>query len=94
MLSRGWAYIVKAGTIILLCNTAVQLMQSFNWSFQLVEEGMEPTSILGLHRHPPVSVLLIPSASARGSWPPPPVQPGLYRQGETWWRHPGPSATA
>ncbi len=33
MLSRGWAYIVKASTVILLCNTVVQLMQSFNWSF-------------------------------------------------------------
>ena len=46
MLSRGWSYIVKAGTVILVCNTAVQLMQSFNWSFGLVEEGMEHTSIL------------------------------------------------
>ncbi len=37
MLSRGWAYIVKAGTIILLCNTAVQVMQSFSWQLQPVE---------------------------------------------------------
>ena len=29
MFSRGWAYIVKAATIILLCNTAVQIMQTF-----------------------------------------------------------------
>ncbi|MBR7146346.1 MAG: ferrous iron transporter B, partial [Oscillospiraceae bacterium] len=42
----GWAYIVKAATIILVCNTVVQIMQSFNWSLQLVEEGMEHTSIL------------------------------------------------
>ena len=46
MCGRGWSYIVKAGTIILVCNTVVQIMQSFNWSFQLVEEGMESTSIL------------------------------------------------
>ena len=46
MLARGWSYIVKAGTIILVCNTAVQLMQSFTWSFELVEEGMAHTSIL------------------------------------------------
>ena len=59
MCSRGWAYIVKAGTIILLCNTAVQIMQSFNWSFQLVEEGMEHTSILASIASP-VAVLLIP----------------------------------
>lgn len=31
MCARGWAYIVKAATIILLCNTAVQLMQTFRW---------------------------------------------------------------
>lgn len=59
MLSRGWSYIVKAGTIILVCNTVVQLMQSFNWSFELVEEGMEHTSILaGIAT--PFSVILIP----------------------------------
>ncbi len=39
MCSRGWAYIVKAGTIILLCNTAVQIMQSFNWSFTIAESA-------------------------------------------------------
>jgi len=37
MLSRGWAYIVKAATIILLCNTAVQIMQTFTWNFQVAE---------------------------------------------------------
>ena len=41
MCSRGWAYIVKAGTVILICNTAVQIMQSFNLNFELIEEGME-----------------------------------------------------
>ena len=46
MCSRGWSYIVKAATIILLCNTVVQLMQSFNWKLQAIEEGMENTSIL------------------------------------------------
>ena len=45
MCSRGWAYVVKAGTIILICNTVVQLMQSFTWSFdfidyQAIEEAM------------------------------------------------------
>ena len=39
MLSRGWSYIVKAATIILLCNTAVQIMQSFTWSFQLAQSA-------------------------------------------------------
>ena len=59
MCSRGWAYIVKAGTIILLCNTAVQIMQSFNWSFQLIEEGMEHTSILASIATP-FAFILIP----------------------------------
>lgn len=59
MCSRGWAYIVKAGTIILLCNTAVQIMQSFNWNFQVVEEGMENTSILASIASP-FAVLLVP----------------------------------
>ncbi len=37
MCSRGWAYIVKAATIILLCNMAVQLLQTFTWSFKVAE---------------------------------------------------------
>ena len=41
MCQRGWAYIVKAGTIILVCNFAVQLMQSFGWNFQPVENASE-----------------------------------------------------
>ncbi len=59
MLSRGWAYIVKAGTIILLCNAVVYIMQSFDWSFQLVEEGMEHTSILASIANP-IAVVLVP----------------------------------
>ena len=59
MLSRGKAYIVKAGTIILVCNAAVQIMQSFNWQLQVVEEGMEHTSILASLASP-FGVLLIP----------------------------------
>ena len=39
MCSRGWAYIVKAATIILLCNMVVQLMQTFTWSFQVAESA-------------------------------------------------------
>ena len=39
MCSRGWSYIVKAATIILLCNMAVQLMQTFTWSFRVAESA-------------------------------------------------------
>ena len=59
MLERGKAYIIKAGTIILVCNTVVQIMQSFNWSFQVVEEGLEDTSILASISRP-FAYLLIP----------------------------------
>ena len=59
MCSRGWAYIVKAGTIILVCNTVVQIMQTFNWQLRVVEEGMEHTSILATIASP-VAVILIP----------------------------------
>ena len=59
MLSRGWSYIVKAGTIILICNAVVFVMQSFNWELQLVEEGMESTSILATIANP-IAVLLVP----------------------------------
>lgn len=59
MLERGKAYIVKAGTIILVCNTVVQIMQSFNWQFQVVEEGMEDTSILASVAGP-FSLLIVP----------------------------------
>lgn len=59
MLSRGKAYIVKAGTIILVCNAIVQIMQTFNWQLQLVDEGMESTSILATIASP-VAVLLVP----------------------------------
>ena len=57
MISRGWAYIVKAGTIILLCNTVVQVMQMFNWSFQLAESADQ--SILASIANP-FAYLLIP----------------------------------
>lgn len=59
MLSRAKAYIIKAGTIILVCNAAVQIMQSFTWNLQVVEEGMEHTSILASIASP-FAVLLIP----------------------------------
>ena len=59
MLSRGWAYIVKAGTIILLCNAIVFVMQSFDWSLKLVEEGMEESSILASIANP-IATFLVP----------------------------------
>jgi ferrous iron transport protein B len=57
MCSRGWAYIVKAATIILLCNMAVQLMQSFTWSFSVAESADQ--SILASIASP-FAYLLVP----------------------------------
>ena len=57
MCSRGWAYIVKAGTVILVCNTVVQIMQTFNWSFQEAEVASE--SILATIATP-IAYLLVP----------------------------------
>ncbi len=57
MCSRGWSYIVKAATVILVCNTAVQIMQSFNWSFNVAETADESilASIAG-----PFAYILVP----------------------------------
>ena len=64
MCSRGWAYIVKAGTVILVCNTVVQIMQTFNWSFQEAETASE--SILASIASP-IAVLMIPVVGV-ASW--------------------------
>ena len=64
MCSRGWAYIVKAGTVILVCNTVVQIMQTFNWSFQPTEVASE--SILASIASP-IGVLLVPIVGV-ASW--------------------------
>ena len=57
MCSRGWAFIVKAFTIILVCNTAVQIMQTFTWRFEVAEAASDSilASIAG-----PFAYLLVP----------------------------------
>lgn len=57
MCSRGWAFIVKAFTIILVCNTVVQIMQTFTWSFEVAEVASDSilASIAG-----PFAYLLVP----------------------------------
>ena len=57
MCQRGWSYIVKAATIILLCNTAVQIMQTFTWSFTVAETADQSilASIAG-----PFAYVLVP----------------------------------
>ena len=57
MCSRGWAFIVKAFTIILICNTVVQIMQTFTWSFEVAETAGDSilASVAG-----PFAYLLVP----------------------------------
>ena len=57
MLDRGKAYIVKAATIILLCNTAVQIMQTFAWDFQIAEAA-DASILASIAR--PFAYLLLP----------------------------------
>ncbi len=37
MCARGWSYVVKAGTIVLLCNAAVTIMLNYSWTLQEAE---------------------------------------------------------
>ncbi len=64
MLSRGKSYVVKAATIILLCNTAVQIMQSFSWNLQIAENSNQ--SILASIASP-FAYLLVPVVGV-ASW--------------------------
>ncbi len=64
MLQRGKAYIIKAGTIILVCNTVVQMMQTFTWSFSVAENASD--SILASIASP-ISILLVPIVGV-ASW--------------------------
>jgi ferrous iron transport protein B len=59
MLSRAKAFIVKAATIILICNVLVHIMQTFNWKFEVASEGAQNTSILASLASP-FAILLIP----------------------------------
>lgn len=58
MLERGKAYIIKAGTIILVCNMIVQIMATFTPSFAVAAEDSSD-SILAMIASP-VAVLLVP----------------------------------
>ena len=57
MCSRGWSYVVKAGTVILVCNTVIHIMQTFTWSFS--EAQTADSSILASIASP-FAYLLVP----------------------------------
>ena len=58
MLETGKDFMMKAGTIIIVCNTVVFMMSSFNFKLQLVEDAVN-TSILA-NVATPFAFLLIP----------------------------------
>ena len=62
MCSRGWSYIVKAGTVILVCNALVTIMLNFSWSFS----PASPTESILRDIASPVALLLIPLGF--GTW--------------------------
>ena len=57
MCQRGWSFIVKAGTIILVCNFVVHVMSNFGWNFKVVEDAGD--SILATIATP-VSYIIAP----------------------------------
>ena len=59
VLMRAKSFIIKAGTIILVCNAVVQILQTFNWQFQVVAETAAETSILASIASP-LALLFIP----------------------------------
>ncbi len=56
MCSRGWSYIVKAGTVILVCNSLVTIMANYDWTFNAVEQNESILHDLAM----PFSIILIP----------------------------------
>ena len=64
MLSRAKSYIIKAGTIILVCNAVVSIMASYTWTFAEAAEDAS-NSILASIAHP-FAILLIPLGF--GAW--------------------------
>ena len=62
MCQRGWSYIVKAGTIILVCNAVVTIMLNYSWSFT---EAAPEESILHSIASP-IAFILVPLGF--GAW--------------------------
>ena len=56
MLARGKSYVIKAGTVILLCNSVVTIMANFNW---MLSPASQNESILH-DLASPFAILLIP----------------------------------
>ena len=57
MCQRGWSYIVKAGTVILVCNFVVYMMQTYGWNLQAVED---PSSSILATIATPIAYVIAP----------------------------------
>ena len=57
MCQRGWAYIVKAGTVILVCNFVVYMMQTYGWNLKAVED---PSSSILATIATPIAYVIAP----------------------------------
>ena len=57
MCQRGWSYIVKAGTIILVCNFIVYMMQTYSWSFKVADD---PASSILASIATPIAYIIAP----------------------------------
>ena len=56
MLARGKSYVIKAGTVILLCNSVVTIMANFNWTLSPAPQNESILHDLAS----PFAILLIP----------------------------------
>ena len=54
---RGWSYIVKAGTVILLCNFVIYLMQTYTWGLKIAPT---PESSILASISMPIAYLIAP----------------------------------
>lgn len=59
MFTRAKAFIIRAGTIILVSNAVIQILQTFDWNFQVVAESAPETSMLASIASP-IALLFIP----------------------------------
>ncbi|MBQ4267091.1 MAG: ferrous iron transporter B, partial [Clostridia bacterium] len=57
MCQRGWSYIVKAGTVILVCNFVVYMMQTYGWNLKAVED---PSSSILATIATPIAYIIAP----------------------------------
>lgn len=58
MFSRAKAFIIKAGTIILVCNAVVWFMSSYSWTLQAVGDNPDASILASIAG--PIAILLIP----------------------------------